>query len=76
VAGPVKISGVVILFEGAAVVATPILGPAGDAVELAERIGAFCSAVLAKPDVACCIAGLHTDHLPGRCARRSTDQVS
>ena len=61
--------GVVIWFDGAQVRAHPLLDDDGGAIELAERLPAFCRLVLADPDLASCLAGLH-QHRAGSCARR------
>jgi hypothetical protein len=61
----VKAFGLTIVFEGAACRVVPF----GDPIELDERLAAFCRAILADPNVASCVAGLH-GHPAGDCARK------
>lgn len=61
----VKAFGLTIVFEGAEVRVVPF----GDPVDLDERLVALCKAILADPNVASCISGLH-GHPAGDCARK------
>lgn len=60
-----KISGLLVLFEGAEVRVVPVPDRASG-LELGERLALFCRTVLEDNNFASCIIGLH-EHEPGRC---------
>jgi hypothetical protein len=66
----VKTCGLLVLFDGAECRAYPLLDDMGAGLDLAERLSAFCKAILTDPDIASCVAGLH-EHVAGTCARRA-----
>lgn len=65
--------GLVVWFTGAEARAHPLLDDPDDALELEERLSAFCKAIIADPAISSCLAGLH-EHLAGTCARRADGQ--
>lgn len=67
-----KISGLVILFEGAEVRVVPI-PDRSSGLELGERLAMFCRTVLEDSNFASCAIGLH-EHEAGRCAHLRNSQ--